>query len=358
MKKQRKICAIIPAHNEEKNIKDCVLDLLNQNRSFYKIFVVDDFSTDKTATIVNQLKKEHKNLCLLHTTDHNLRAGAINEGLRHIQENISDCWAVLVTDADCKFDFSLVTEGEKALNKNPSIGGVCSIAGTIKPDFNNDKLFTKIKKWFLWRFQKLEYAGFDSIRTASWKNVMILHGLCSMFRFDAIMQVGGYQPNHLLEDYKLTLALKKSGWKTHFAPGMIAYTNPLESFKSLAKQRLRWMRGGVEIIYEEGVNKYTREDVFNHLMFVFMFITILSIVISRTIFYGWSMGYNSNLLAMILALGGYTFSLYNLRYVKNIDIFDVIMRIIILPELFLAMFYSCLQIKAYCMFILKTNQDW
>ena len=52
---QLKISVIIPARNEEKNIAAC-LDSINHqtyNNNLFEVMVVDDHSTDNTATIVN-----------------------------------------------------------------------------------------------------------------------------------------------------------------------------------------------------------------------------------------------------------------------------------------------------------------
>ena len=52
MYKEHKIGVVIPAHNEEKHIKDTIGTLPD---FVDKIYVVDDGSTDKTAEIVKTL---------------------------------------------------------------------------------------------------------------------------------------------------------------------------------------------------------------------------------------------------------------------------------------------------------------
>ncbi len=43
---------LIPAHNEEKNIKN----VINEFQNYGKIFIIDDKSTDKTAKICKKKK--------------------------------------------------------------------------------------------------------------------------------------------------------------------------------------------------------------------------------------------------------------------------------------------------------------
>lgn len=353
-------CAVIPAHNEEDTIEFAIQDLIGQTYKLHKIIVVNDFSVDNTCDIVKKMMLHYGDtIVLLSTTTKDLRAGAINTGLRYIQENIQDCAFVLCADADSRFDKNLVSQGIKTLESGEDIGGVCSIAGILKPSFSKgDGILKNAEKWILWRFQKLEYAGFDSTRTATWDRVMILHGLCSMFRFNAIMGVNGYQPNHLLEDYKLTLQLKKAGWQTVFNPKMIAETEPVDTIRGLSRQRLRWMCGGFKIILEEGVNKYTFEDTLNHLLFIVLLIIVLAIIVLQSIHFGWYFSLNIAPLPITLAIMGYLFSLYNLRYVRKLDVIDVIIRALVFPELMLSIFYSGLQLWAYISTISKRKQSW
>lgn len=58
---------IIPARNEEKNIGSCLESILKNHypASHYEIIVIDDFSTDLTGSIVQDLARQHKNVRLL-----------------------------------------------------------------------------------------------------------------------------------------------------------------------------------------------------------------------------------------------------------------------------------------------------
>ncbi|MBO5137282.1 MAG: glycosyltransferase [Spirochaetaceae bacterium] len=54
----KKVSVCIPARNEEKNIERCVRSFMNQTYSNYEVIVLDDNSDDKTASILECLKKE------------------------------------------------------------------------------------------------------------------------------------------------------------------------------------------------------------------------------------------------------------------------------------------------------------
>jgi len=64
-KKKPLISILIPARNEEKNIKDCLISLAKQNYSNIEILVLDDDSSDDTASIIKNISKKFKNIRLI-----------------------------------------------------------------------------------------------------------------------------------------------------------------------------------------------------------------------------------------------------------------------------------------------------
>jgi chlorobactene glucosyltransferase len=55
------VSIIVPARNEERNIRRCVTSLLEQDYEYYEIIVVDDGSTDATGRILDELIATHPN---------------------------------------------------------------------------------------------------------------------------------------------------------------------------------------------------------------------------------------------------------------------------------------------------------
>lgn len=53
------VSVIVPARNEERNIRRCVTSLLEQDYSNYEVIVVDDNSSDATASILEELAQQH-----------------------------------------------------------------------------------------------------------------------------------------------------------------------------------------------------------------------------------------------------------------------------------------------------------
>ena len=59
------ISVCIPARNEERDIKNCVKSVLNQDYPNFEVIVVDDNSSDNTAKIVRSMTEEYPNLIFI-----------------------------------------------------------------------------------------------------------------------------------------------------------------------------------------------------------------------------------------------------------------------------------------------------
>ncbi len=56
----RSVSVLIPARNEQANIKSCLEAVLRQNYPLKEIIVIDDGSTDQTAQIVEEMQQRHE----------------------------------------------------------------------------------------------------------------------------------------------------------------------------------------------------------------------------------------------------------------------------------------------------------
>ncbi len=120
------ICAVVPARNEADLLPVTLRSLLNQDYSgSYSVILVDDGSTDGTATVAQQVAQDlNKSGQLKIIPGVPLPAGwtgklwAMEQGIRHTQTLTPPPDYLLLTDADIEHDNSnirsLVTKAQQA----------------------------------------------------------------------------------------------------------------------------------------------------------------------------------------------------------------------------------------------------
>jgi len=352
-----KVFAIVPAHNEEDYIEENVYSLLMQTYPVEKVVVVADNCDDNTVERVRKIEEKFSQVCCIESLDNmHKKAGAINGVLDLIEEE--ECDVVIIMDGDSVLSMDLLEKAMDFFWEDSDIGGVCSTAYTRKPKRWPLSLVRRMEAKFLWRIQKLEYGGFDAERTATWQSVTILHGLCGVYRLKALKEVGGYALGHLIEDYDLTLCIKEAGWKTKFNPKMKAWTEVPLTFRAFFRQRLRWMRGGVDTLLDHGFNRFTAEDIIHHFLFVLLFLAIIGFTSILVFQGGWAFRFNPHPIPIAVMIVGYFSGIYKLKYVEMRDFWDIIIRATIIPELLLAIIFMGVRIYVYYLALFGRPQEW
>ena len=111
------ISVIVPAHNEQATIRECVRSVLDQDYPRYELILVDDRSEDLTASIAADLARDEANFKVI--TVRKLTEGwtgkshALDVGGRHA----SGEWLAFL-DADCSLDKSALRQCYQAAVKH------------------------------------------------------------------------------------------------------------------------------------------------------------------------------------------------------------------------------------------------
>ncbi|MCM8795349.1 MAG: glycosyltransferase [Candidatus Omnitrophica bacterium] len=83
-----KLAIVIPAHNEEDNIKDIIKKVEETVDIPFELVVIDDHSQDNTNRIVRDLSKEYKNLYLVENKHKKGFANALKTGFSNVTADI------------------------------------------------------------------------------------------------------------------------------------------------------------------------------------------------------------------------------------------------------------------------------
>lgn len=141
--KNKKILFVIPAYNEEKNIKNVISDI-NKNVPSADIVVINDCSTDKTKEIVSK-----ENVILLNSVFNMRYAMAVQTGLKYASYNNYDY--VIQFDGDGQH---LASEAKKLIDEMKKTNADIIIGSRFleKTDYKHPlfrKIGTKIFSWLI-----------------------------------------------------------------------------------------------------------------------------------------------------------------------------------------------------------------
>lgn len=217
------ITVIIPAHNEERYIKDCVKSVKQATFDGLKeIIVVDDGSKDKTPQILKFIKG-----IKVITVKHAGKSAAINRALKVAKGEL-----VSIVDGDSVIHKNSLMEMKKSISEK----SVAGVTGIIK--VKNRKKFVC---WWI-QVEQLYNSLMRSLFTKIDANICT-PGPLSMYRKDALKKLGGFSTDGFSEDFDITIRLIREGYKIRFAYKSVAETNMPYTFKWFLKQRSRFARG-------------------------------------------------------------------------------------------------------------------
>lgn len=134
-----KFSVLIPAFNEEKNLKRCVDSVLATKYKDLEIWICDDCSTDNTASIINSFDCLKDNIYVIWHIKNEGRARSMNDMLKRCSGEI-----ILKLDADMEIITKDIFKKLEKIYRDPKVGGV-SIFGHTKSMERKQKGFAKIE---------------------------------------------------------------------------------------------------------------------------------------------------------------------------------------------------------------------
>jgi len=230
---------IVPARNEENNIKNCLASILQQTYppELFEVIIVNDHSTDETENIVLSLQKRYSNLFLLNLKDHldekqltAYKKKAIELAVLQSKGN----W-IVTTDADCIVTANWLSNFDQYIQeRNPVF-----VAAPVM--FTNDHSFLSV-------FQLLDFLSLQGITAAAVSAGY--HSMCNganiCYRKDVFNKVGRFAGiDHIASGDDMLLMHKikiqypdQIGYL--YSRDSIVLTAPMGSWKEFFNQRVRW----------------------------------------------------------------------------------------------------------------------
>ncbi|MCG3200529.1 MAG: Poly-beta-1,6-N-acetyl-D-glucosamine synthase [Gammaproteobacteria bacterium] len=234
------VSVIVPCHNEGRQLEETIGQLLELDYPDFEIIAVNDGSTDQTGAILNRMAGIHPRLRVLHFTRNQGKA----MGLRMAAMASPNEFLVCI-DGDALLDRHAVTWMLWHLVQYPRVGAV-----TGNPRIRN-------RSTLLGRIQVGEFSSIIGLIKRAQRiygRIFTVSGVMAAFRKSALHRVDYWSVDMVTEDIDVSWKLQLDHWDIRYEPKALCWILMPETFKGLWRQRLRWARGGVEVL-----RKYWRD---------------------------------------------------------------------------------------------------
>ena len=224
------ISIIVPVHNEEKYIKECIASIIGADFEGSKeIIVVDDGSKDRTARVIQE---NFGNKVKLIKQKHSGKSDSINNAI-----SVSKGELIAVVDGDSYIHKNSLKEIVKEVERENIVAATCVIK------VKNRKRF--VCMWL--HIEQLYNSLMRHILSKINANV-VTPGPLSVYRRKELLEVGAFSNKGFSEDVDVTIRLVRAGYRVGFSRDALSETNMPYKAKGFFRQRTRFSRGLVYIL--------------------------------------------------------------------------------------------------------------
>jgi cellulose synthase/poly-beta-1,6-N-acetylglucosamine synthase-like glycosyltransferase len=247
---------VVAAYNEAAALPATLAALFGQTDAPERIVIADDGSDDATAELLveryglaapsvgtTSVGNRHPSLIWLRLP-HRGKAAALNAAFAALDTEI-----VVTVDADTILAPEAIAAMRRAFAAAPDL---VAATGVIAPHCA-PTLGGRLLQWF----QTYEYMR-NFLSRFAWMRLgclLLISGAFAGFRRDAVIAVGGFDPDCLVEDYELIHRLRRVAardeldWRTGVLGEACARTDAPATLASFLRQRRRWFGGFLQTQY-------------------------------------------------------------------------------------------------------------
>ncbi|WP_240140972.1 glycosyltransferase [Sphingobacterium bovisgrunnientis] len=313
------VSVIICAHNEEKNLKQFLPSILNQDYPDFEVIVVNDYSTDETKWILEDFKRKYAHLHVVDIKEHirlkNSKKFALTLGIKAAKHEV-----LIMTDADCEPQSNQWLKeiaGAYAEGKEIVLG--------YSPYFKKTGFLNKLIR-FETAHTAMSYLSYALKRDAYMGVGRNLSYLKSLFfkgkGFNAHMHIKSGD-----DDLFVNQNATRHNVNIAIHPDAHIYSNPKETWKSYYKQKAR--HAGASVIYKKSHQRMLGTQLISAFAFYVMLIVCIALFPSL-----WYIGVSVFFLRYICQLIVFS-SIY-----KKLAVRDLLVWLLVLDVFYY--FYICL----------------
>ena len=233
------VSVLIPCHNEEARIRETITFLDQQDYPNFEIVAINDASTDRTLTILRELAATNPRLHIVSLESNQGKGMGMTMGAILANGEYLVC-----IDADALLDPRAIRYMLWHFLTYPRVGGV-----TGNPRVRN-------RTSILGKIQVGEYSSIVGMIKRTQRvigKIFTVSGVVCAFRKQALASVGFWSHDMYTEDIDVSWKLNLQFWDLRYEPRAVCWILMPETLRGLWRQRLRWARGGSEVL-----KKYSR----------------------------------------------------------------------------------------------------
>jgi poly-beta-1,6-N-acetyl-D-glucosamine synthase len=279
----KSFAVLVPAYNEESVILNCINSLTGLQYPNYKVYVIDDGSTDGTFDVLSKFlslvpvklredtRLTYKKIISAYRSviypkiyviskENGGKADALNAGIACCCEEI-----VITLDADCMLKEDAVSIMNRRFQNGYVVaaGGAVHITQSISSRSKSNIAF-KLKD--IIRYQVVQYLiafYLHKFTQSGFNSLIVISGAYGAFKRHLLIRLNGYRKS-VGEDMDITLKIQqyiktnKKRYILSFVPESICFTECPESFKNLFRQRIRWQKAFIDCAVKYGLKMFRR----------------------------------------------------------------------------------------------------
>lgn len=229
-----RLTVIIPTHNGEDSVGRTIDDVRHLAWPELEIIVVDDGSTDGTGELVDRIAASHPDIHVMHKITNEGKSLALNDAI-----SVSTGGLILISDDDALIPPSTAVLLAAQIAHHDDLAAVTANPRMLRTETLIEKL------------QAVEFSTTVSTQRrghSAWGRISTISGVCTMFRADALREVGGFDATQPTEDIEITWRLQCAGWRVGYEPRATIGTYPMPTLRKWYRQRRRWAAGLVRAV--------------------------------------------------------------------------------------------------------------
>ncbi len=353
------VSVMIPAHNEESVISATIARVFEMTYPNYEVIVIDDRSTDNTASVIKDLEKQYNGRLKTLIREKDAfpgKSAVLNDAFALAKGD-----AILVFDADAQMDKDFLTNLVYELQPR-DVGAVQARKVVKNKDVN---LLTKCQN------NEMTIDTSCQVTRDAVKGAVELRGNGELIKREALEDIGGWNNYTITDDLDMSTRLHIKGWDVRFCKDTVVYEEGIMYLMPLYRQRRRWLEGTIrryleyfwDIMTSKKMSLRVRLDTIAYISEFIMpawFIIELFILISKIIIKDAPVNTLMSSVIMGCIIGvGFTLSCrYSLRKYDNMNRMDAFTQAVITAAYLFMIWFPLVLFIAVKILFMKKDMKW